>query len=529
MNQHEALMCGRRLLISLPPAKKDRTRMFASFLESAKRRWNFEVDAICTKFDKNGFAPLVEPDGRYFFVPHQLVPQAWESDRAAVDEVEERIHAAELAAGLPVGRVVLGAAHSVGRGFSAPVKRIRLYALVRKIMKDNAEPFVILRRLFQFADQVLEESKPDFICTYEYATALNGVLWLAANRRNIRCLCIRFSKINSEEGFWSLDRKLLNTSAIERGTAKRLADAPVSDVARARIEKFRTSPATVAYIANKWRGMAQRNFIRWHAAYARTIARETVNRFRGQDRALDEPLGSRLGRYYWQLFIAYWHQRFIHSLDENALAEMKYVYFPMHKEAELAQTLQATQWYDQRNTIRVLSSLLPFGYRLLVREHRLNYGHRPTRFYRELSQLPNVVMIDPFDSQFKYLRHADLIVTENGSSGWEGLLLGRRVMTLAHTFYESAGLGVKATDPDKLNKTILEMLAKPAVADAAAHDYGLACTIDAERETTFPMSKEATSLALDRLAATVAPAFAALPATRWGSTGAPNRGRMTVD
>ncbi len=187
---------------------------------------------------------------------------------------------------------------------------------------------------------------------------------------------------------------------------------------------------------------------------------------------------------------------------------MKYVYFPMHKEAELAQTLQATQWYDQRNTIRVLASLLPFGYRLLVREHRLNFGHRPTRFYRELAQLPNVVVIDPFDSQFKYLRHAALIVTENGSSGWEGLLLGRRVLVLADTFYDSAGLGMRATDPDRLNKAILDILATPEVDRAAGRDDRLAATFDAEAETTFPMTKDATEAAVDRLAATLLPVLA---------------------
>jgi hypothetical protein len=355
-------------------------------------------------------------------------------------------------------------------------------------------------------DAALEQSKPDFICTHEYATALNGTLWLAANRRGIPCLSVRFSKINSGEGHWSLDRKLFNTAAIERGTARREAGAPVSDAAKAKIEMFRARPATVAYIANKWRGHAQRNFLKWHLQYVRTTVRETLNRLKGQDRALAEPLGSRLARYNLHLLMGFWHRRFFRTFEEAELEGMKYIYFPMHKEAELAQTLQATQWYDQRNTIRILATMLPFGYRLLVREHRLNFGHRPTRSYRELTQIPNVVMIDPFDSQFKYLRHADLIVTENGSSGWEGLLLGRRVLLLGKTFYAGAGRGVSMSDPDRLNATILDMLAKPPVADPEAHEHALGCMIDGELGTTFPMrpEPEATSAALDLFERTVA-------------------------
>ncbi len=88
--------------------------MIASFLEAAKNRWGLKVDAICAKLDQKGFAPLVAPDGRVFRLPHLLQPQAWESDPEAVAEVERRIHEAELAAGVPMGRLVLAAAHSVG-------------------------------------------------------------------------------------------------------------------------------------------------------------------------------------------------------------------------------------------------------------------------------------------------------------------------------------------------------------------------------------------------------------------------------
>ena len=114
--------------------------MIAAFLADAKHRRGMEVDAICAKLDQKGFAPLVGPNGRFFVVPHLLRPQDWESDAEAVAEVERKIHEAELASGLPMGRLVLAAAHSVGRAFSTPVRRVRRYALVRKVLKDNMSP-----------------------------------------------------------------------------------------------------------------------------------------------------------------------------------------------------------------------------------------------------------------------------------------------------------------------------------------------------------------------------------------------------
>jgi hypothetical protein len=129
-----------------------------------------------------------------------------------------------------------------------------------------------------------------------------------------------------------------------------------------------------------------------------------------------------------------------------------------------------------------------------------------------LSTIPNVTLLDPFDSQFKYLRHASLIVTENGSSGWEGLVLGRPVITLASTFYDGAGLGAKIGNPEKLNAAILDALTKPAIADAQAYDHALGCMVDAEFETTFPTNKSGAPAALDLLTATVAGALQSRPA-----------------
>ena len=60
---------------------------------------------------------------------------------------------------------------------------------------------------------------------------------------------------------------------------------------------------------------------------------------------------------------------------------------------------QATVWHNQINTVRILASMLPMGYRLLVREHRLNNGQRPTSYFKELAQIHNVTVLDALDSQ----------------------------------------------------------------------------------------------------------------------------------
>ena len=193
-------------------------------------------------------------------------------------------------------------------------------------------------------------------------------------------------------------------------------------------------------------------------------------------------------------------KRMMSIFSEAELQKMKYIYLPFHKEPEMAINLQAYPWHSQKNTAKFLSALLPYGYKLLVREHRGVWGRRPTAFYHYLSKLPGVTLIDPFDPQFKYIRNADLIITENGSTGWEGLVLGRPVITMADTYYDGAGLAHRVVDHDQLGSALLEMLEQSSVSDAAVHDAALGHMLDAEWENSAPLDPAANSRTFELLA-----------------------------
>ncbi|MEJ2374196.1 MAG: hypothetical protein P8Y71_01900 [Pseudolabrys sp.] len=502
----ERQMQGLHVLAVLPPFKKDRTKQLLGLLKPAKARWNWRVSVLCDGIERKAYGGLVAPDGAIFAKPHLLRAGSWEDDSGEVRKTEDAMRDAERIAGTTAGRIILAAGHSVGRGFNLSVRHIRKYALVRRVLRDNTEPFRIVRRLFRFADEMLDSAKPDLVYTFEWATPLNYCIWLAAQRRGIPCVALRYSKITPDHAFWTTDRLMMNVRAVDLARQKVKAGAKESSEACDKIAAFRTQPRVINYIAARWQNKHRRNFLRWHWQNSRIVVREFINMFRGQDLALREPPLSRFLRYYHSLYLGGTHRRFFNVLDEDALAKMKYIYFPLHKEAELAQTFQATLWHDQRNTVSILASMLPNGYRLLVREHRMNVGHRPTSSYKRYEALPNVTLIDPYDSQFKYLQHAALIVTENGSSGWEGLLLGRRVLTLSRTFYDGAGLGTKAEQPELLNLAILDALAVGPVSSPSEWDRALGCVIDGDRETTFPLNDE--TAALERLHEALRPLLA---------------------
>jgi hypothetical protein len=196
--------------------------------------------------------------------------------------------------------------------------------------------------------------------------------------------------------------------------------------------------------------------------------------------------------YYRRIWLNWRQAKFFHRVDERTLREMRYIYIALHKDPEQALNYQAPFWSNQLNTIALLCASLPNGYRLLVREQRNNTGRRPTSWYEDVARLPGVMLIDAFDDQFKYIRNADVVVTDNGSTGWEGLLLGRRTMTLADTYYDGAGLAHRVMAPEHLAREIVALLQQEPAENRDRHDHALACMLDAEWEYSAPVDRTGT-------------------------------------
>jgi hypothetical protein len=252
------------------------------------------------------------------------------------------------------------------------------------------------------------------------------------------------------------------------------------------LTKFRSNPTTVAYIRRNWDIVASRTFLKAHIDAAVRAVGRLRWRLGGSNGPPPKPAISKLLELYRSTYLKARQTGLFKTFTEEELARKRYLLVALHKEPELAINFQAPLWHSQKNLIAWISKNLPCGYMLLVRDHRKNDGRRPTVFYQDILRYPGVDLISPFDSQFKYIRNAGLIITDNGSTGWEGLIFGKRVISLARNFYEPAGLTERSNDPSDLGKLILRRLSQPEVPDKEEWDRRLACLVEAEMETTVP-------------------------------------------
>lgn len=483
-------MSGRRLLEGarvLVRAHNLRHEYLKSFLAYAQRESGWTLGVVADRPYPHFCEGLDVRRENFFLTPNELEPGGFESDERELRRLREKVAACERSTGVPSHRIVLADERNFGRSYG-----IEFYHWARSsgaaiALRDNAAPERFVLRLFASAFEIIEAFQPRFIIVGGHnSTPETFALRLAADHLGIPVVMSRPSKILSHRCFWTPDLSMLNLAAAARCAEKIETGARPCAEAFEHLAKFRQTPATVAYIRQNWNVQAAKGLI----SSARDLADRSRRRLAWHLRGRKGPKGKPIFSKFWETLRSVYLKRrqgpLFKIFTEDELAKRRYVLIALHKEPELAINFQAPFWHSQKNLIAWLSVNLPCGYRLLVRDHRKNEGRRPMAFYRSLLAFPGVDLISPFDEQFKYIRNADLIVADNGSTGWEGLIFGKRVIAIADNFYRPTGLASDVSDPSRLGEAMLRRLGESEVTDPREWDRRLACLVEAEMETTVP-------------------------------------------
>jgi len=139
-----------------------------------------------------------------------------------------------------------------------------------------------------------------------------------------------------------------------------------------------------------------------------------------------------------------------------------YFYFPLHYQPETSISYFAPHYMDQCELIRQLSMSLPVGCKLYVKEHPFiaNIGYRPINFYRELSSIPNVRLIDLTLPSGQLIKNSKGVIVVTGTTALEGIFAGKPVMVLADTvsFSDIPELTVTPSGPNEFSEALRKML-----------------------------------------------------------------------
>jgi hypothetical protein len=494
---------GARVLVRAHNLRHD---YLNSFLAYAQRTADWTLGMIADRPYPHFCEGINVRRENYFLLPDTLEACDFEGDEQRTRNLRERVAACERCTGIPIHRIVLADERNSGRSYGIEFYHWPLTSAATAALRDNTMPERFALRLFASALRVIDEFEPEFVIIGGHTSTPDSfVLRLAADHLGIPVVMSRPSKILSHRCFWTPDLNMLNVGAVERCADKIAGDVSPCGEAYAHLRRFRETPATVAYIRQNWNVQAAKGFVTVTRDLADRSRRRLAWHLRGRKGPKGKPIFSKSWEIVRALYLKGRQESLFKTFTEEELAKQRYVLIALHKEPELAINFQAPFWHSQKNLIAWISMNLPCGYRLLVRDHRKNEGRRPMAFYRALLAFPGVDLISPFDAQFKYIRNADLIVADNGTTGWEGLVFGKRVISVADNFYAPTGLAVEVSDPSRLGEAIIRRLAEPEVPEAREWDRRLACLVEAEIETTVPEDESGHQTSLATVASMVSP------------------------
>lgn len=138
------------------------------------------------------------------------------------------------------------------------------------------------------------------------------------------------------------------------------------------------------------------------------------------------------------------------KLEKDSIKEFKYVFFPLHFQPEATSLPFGNQYRDQLEIVRILASLIPEDFKIVVKEHPAyhkrkfwkagpNYSPmhliRNREFYNEINSYQNVILISSQYDQNSLINYSSGIITITGTVVIEGSLRSKPILLFGEHFF----------------------------------------------------------------------------------------------
>ena len=129
-------------------------------------------------------------------------------------------------------------------------------------------------------------------------------------------------------------------------------------------------------------------------------------------------------------------KKFLDSLTEN-IPSKPFVYYPLAVDMERNLLINAPFYTNQIEIIRHIAKSLPINYTLVVKENpaQVSRDWRSLGDYKEIMEIPNVLLINPNVSYDELLKKSSLVVLIGGTTGFEAAFYGKSSITFSDMIY----------------------------------------------------------------------------------------------
>ncbi|CAN1593686.1 Capsule polysaccharide biosynthesis [Candidatus Pelagibacterales bacterium] len=147
------------------------------------------------------------------------------------------------------------------------------------------------------------------------------------------------------------------------------------------------------------------------------------------------------------------HQFLLFIYDK--IPQEKFIYFPLHVPEDFSLTIREPKYLNQLKLIEDVLKKIPKNIFFVTKEHPSMIGALSSiEINRLVNKYKNFKIINPKINNYELIEKSSVVLTINSKTGFEALLLGKKVLTLGKSFYSELKSVLKIKKTDQLSKQL---------------------------------------------------------------------------
>lgn len=351
---------------------------------------------------------------------------------------------------------------NINKLYFSDYDRINKYSGVKKFKDDYYQSLMI--NLINFFDEIQNENKFDF-CIYESISNSFAYAAFEVLKRNGVSYCgyagcrlkDRFELYTEEFGSVNFFKNKFENTNVSNIS---LTDSFFADEY---LKKYSSNITTPSYHPKK-------THLDWnYSIFKNYLTRKKINFVIGSIIYLVKE--SKTAKYSFQspnplkeIFVGLKFQlkkqyrlkvanKYFDKINKNE----KFYLYPQHFKPEASTSVLSKHFCDDIAIITNIAFNLPFGTKLYVKEHFVNFGRLPLSYYKTLKNIPNVKLISHNQNIKHLIENSEAIITHTSTVGFEALMLNKPVFVFGNVFYECHPNCRKIYDFENFHNQILDL------------------------------------------------------------------------
>ena len=293
---------------------------------------------------------------------------------------------------------------------------------------DN-EILLILEQECKLFEMILNEVKPDFFITNVTALHNHHLFYELAKAKGVKILMLLQSKL----GYKCILSNELEKFDFDNQLPKMEKTKRSFEEIREYIRSFSRSKQYASFTKNFANSKSQlfKAALNYLLQINNPINKTHYSYFgRNKIRVIQGSLSFKINKFFRGQFI---NRNLLRSIPKNE----KFIYFPLHVDLERGLLIQTPFLTNQIEVIRNIAKSIPIEYKLFVKEHPFSVirDWRKISDYTELLKIPNVRIFHPSVSSEELIKNSSLIITIEGSSGFEAAIYEKPSIVFTKIYY----------------------------------------------------------------------------------------------